>query len=157
MSAVGVLVVSKGGVKNLQPVEKPGPPEIRREDGRLFMKNASMKFVANVMASPIGNMPLEKVADDTDIQGQFDLMLDFKDFDAKDPQFRGYREMRDRGGALRFGACRGTFVGPNRNGGKSSTLGRLKCWGTRTVYRSKILIPCLPKARREERMIVDWQ
>jgi uncharacterized protein (TIGR03435 family) len=52
-------------------------------------------FLANVMASPLANMPLEKVIDDTGIKGQFDLSLDFMGFDDKDPEFRDYREMRN--------------------------------------------------------------
>lgn len=94
-SLVGVLGVGKSGVKNLRAVEHPGQPEIRREDGRLYLKNATMRFVASVMASPLGRMPLETVVNDTGLEGQFDLTLDFNDFNPSDPQFRDYREMRD--------------------------------------------------------------
>ncbi len=59
------------------------------------MKNVPMTSVANAMASPMGNMPLEKVTDETGLQGQFDLTLDFANFDPKDLQFQSYREMRD--------------------------------------------------------------
>ncbi len=94
-SLVGVLAVGKGGVKNLRAVEQPAQPEILREDGKLYLKNAPMRFVASVMASPLGNMPLEAVVNETGLEGQYDLTLEFKDFNPRDPQFRDYREMRD--------------------------------------------------------------
>jgi uncharacterized protein (TIGR03435 family) len=94
ISSVGVLVASKGGVKNLRAGETQGKLEIRREVGILYMKNATMVNVANVMASPLANMPIEKVIDDTGVSGTYDLALDFRDFDTKDPEFHSYSEMR---------------------------------------------------------------
>ena len=94
-SPVGVLAVGKSGIKNLRPVEQAGQPEVRREDGKLYLKNATMGRVAGVMASPLGNMPVETVVNETGLEGQYDLTLDFKDFNPRDPQFRDYREVRD--------------------------------------------------------------
>lgn len=94
VSPVGVLVVSKGGQKKLLATEPQGQLEIRREAGTLYLKNATMGNVAGLMASPLGNMPMEKVIDDTALQGRYSLTLDFKDFNPTDPQFRDYSEMR---------------------------------------------------------------
>jgi uncharacterized protein (TIGR03435 family) len=94
MSSVGVLAASKGGVKNLHAGEPERRLEIRREAGILYMRNATMVNVANVMASPLGNMPMEKVIDDTGLSGKYDLTLDFRDFDPKDPEFQNGSKMR---------------------------------------------------------------
>jgi len=56
--------------------------------------NATMANLAGVMASPLGNMPMEKVIDETGLSEHYDLTLDFKDFNPKDPEFHNYIEMR---------------------------------------------------------------
>jgi uncharacterized protein (TIGR03435 family) len=95
-SPVGVLFVSKGGVKNLPPIASAGPPEMKREAGKLEFKNAPMSRVAAILRSPFGNMPLEPMADETGLSGVYDLTLDLRSFDPKAPEFAGkYQEMRD--------------------------------------------------------------
>jgi uncharacterized protein (TIGR03435 family) len=94
-SQVGVLLVGKGGVKNLNAVENADAMELKRTDGRLELKNVSMARLASAMGSPLGNMPLEKVIDGTGIAGMYDVTLDLKNFDPRDPAFGSYGEMRD--------------------------------------------------------------
>ncbi|MBV8844528.1 MAG: TIGR03435 family protein [Bryobacterales bacterium] len=92
---VGVLVVFKTGVKNLHPIDNPGPVQISRVDGKLEIKNAPMSRVAGVLGSPLGIMPLEKTIDETGLSGAYDITLDFRNFDPKDPEFAGnYQAMR---------------------------------------------------------------
>jgi uncharacterized protein (TIGR03435 family) len=94
-SLVGVLVVSKSGIKNLQPIDNPGPFQMKRVDGKLEIRNASMSNVAGVLGSPLGNMPLENTVDQTGLSGVYDITLDLRNFDPKDPEFAGkYLEMR---------------------------------------------------------------
>jgi uncharacterized protein (TIGR03435 family) len=93
-SQVGVLVVGKGGVKNLNAVENAGAMELKRTDGRLELKNVSMARLAGILGSPLGNMPLEKVIDGTGLAGMYDVTLDLKNFDPRDPSFGNYGEMR---------------------------------------------------------------
>jgi uncharacterized protein (TIGR03435 family) len=95
-SLVGALVVGKNGTRNLPPVEPAGPMEVKRVDGKLLLKNTPMSRLAGVLGSPLGNMPLEKVIDQTGLPGSYDLTLDLKNFDPQDPGFNGnYLEMRD--------------------------------------------------------------
>jgi uncharacterized protein (TIGR03435 family) len=95
ISPIGVLVVGKNGTKNLPTIEGTGPMEIKRANGKLFLTNAPMSRVAGVLGSPLGNMPLENVIDETGLTGLYDLTLDLRDFDPKDREFRSYTEMRD--------------------------------------------------------------
>jgi len=94
LSPVRALVVGKNGIKNLRTVENGDPVEVRRIDGRLEVKNAPMSRIAGVLGSPFGNMPLEKVVDDTGLSGLYDITLNLKDFDPKDAAFASYDEMR---------------------------------------------------------------
>jgi uncharacterized protein (TIGR03435 family) len=97
---VAVLVIGKSGTKNLPAVEGAGPFSIQRVDGVLRVRNAPMSSIANVLASPFGNIPREKVLDQTGLSGLFDITLSLKDFDPKDFDPRdaafggGYPEMR---------------------------------------------------------------
>jgi uncharacterized protein (TIGR03435 family) len=92
---VAVLVVGKAGTKNLQAVQGSGSFSLQRTAGILRVKNAPMSRIAGILGSPFGNMPLEKVLDQTKLNGLFDITLDLNDFDPKDPSFGGsYREMR---------------------------------------------------------------
>jgi uncharacterized protein (TIGR03435 family) len=68
--------------------------ELKRTDGKLELKNVSMARLAGVLGSPLGNMPLEKVIDGTGLEGMYDVTLDLKNFDPKDPAFGNYGEMR---------------------------------------------------------------
>jgi uncharacterized protein (TIGR03435 family) len=93
---VAVLVVGKNGIKNLRPAEGGGAFSLQRVDGVLRVNNAPMTSIANVLASPFGNMPRERVLDQTGLSGLFDITLSLKDFDPKDAAFGGsYREMRN--------------------------------------------------------------
>jgi uncharacterized protein (TIGR03435 family) len=93
-SQVGVLVVGKGGVKNLNAVENAGAMELKRTEGKLELKKVSMARLAGVLGSPLGNMPLEKMVDETGLKGSYDMTLDLKNFDPRDPGFGNYGEMR---------------------------------------------------------------
>jgi uncharacterized protein (TIGR03435 family) len=92
---VAVLVVGKNGTKNLPTVEGAGAFSLQRVNGVLRVRNAPMSSIANVLASPFGNMPREKVLDQTGLSGLFDISLNLKDFDPRDGAFGGsYQEMR---------------------------------------------------------------
>jgi uncharacterized protein (TIGR03435 family) len=54
-----------------------------------------MAATANVLGSPYGNAPMERVIDQTGLSGKFDLTVSLRGFDPKDPTFEGkYSEMR---------------------------------------------------------------
>ena len=89
---VGVLIVGKNGVKNLRPVQSDSPTEVKRVDGRLEMTNAPMSRVASVLGSPFGNMPLEKMADETGLAGRYDISVDLRGFNPR--EFERYEDMR---------------------------------------------------------------
>ena len=93
---IGVLAVGKNGIKNLTPVEATGPMEIKRLNGKVEVKHAPLSGIASVLASPFGNMPLERVVDETGLGGRYDITLNLSGFDARDPMFAGdYQTMRD--------------------------------------------------------------
>jgi len=80
-----VLVVGKSGAKF----------EIQRGNGALVVKNTSMASLANILGSPLGGMPVERVMDQTGLSGLYDIKLDLRGFDRNDPAFGGsYQEMR---------------------------------------------------------------
>jgi uncharacterized protein (TIGR03435 family) len=90
-----VLVLAKGGTKGLDPTEDGGKFEVQRANGILTIKNASMASIANLLGSPLGNMPLERVIDQTGLPGLYNIALDLRHFDRTDPAFAGnYPEMR---------------------------------------------------------------
>jgi uncharacterized protein (TIGR03435 family) len=93
---IGVLAVGKNGTRNLAPVEGNEPMEIKREDGKVKLKNAPMSGVASVLASPFGNMPLERVVNETELGGRYNITLDLRESNPRDPIFAGdYQGMRD--------------------------------------------------------------
>jgi uncharacterized protein (TIGR03435 family) len=90
---VGVLAVGKNGIRDLAAIEETGPGEIKRENGKLELKNLPMSRVASALGSPFGNMPLERVVDETGLTGRYNITLDLREFD---PAFAGdYQGMRD--------------------------------------------------------------
>ncbi len=95
-SPITALMAAKNGIKNLPTGDSTLPMEIKRLDGKLELRNAPMSRIAGVLGSPFGNMPLEKVVDETGLNGVYDVTLDLKNFDPKEPEFEGrYQEMRD--------------------------------------------------------------
>lgn len=92
---VAVLMVGKGGAKNLLPVHSGDPPQYETGNGKLVVKNASMEQFGYYL----GNSPpfgvREKVLDQTALAGSFDITVNIKDFDVNDPIFGGdFEEMR---------------------------------------------------------------
>jgi uncharacterized protein (TIGR03435 family) len=93
-TATGVLVKGKGGPKNLSPVQGGELFQVNRTGGIVELKNASMANLVDILRSPLGNMPMEPVVDQTGLVGRYDLTIDLRGFDPRDPSLGGYEEMR---------------------------------------------------------------
>ena len=93
-TATEVLVTGKNGPKNLPAIQGNEPFEVKRTGGLVELKNASMANVAGILRSPYGNMPMQPVVDQTGLTGRYNLTLDLRDFDPRDPSLGGYQEMR---------------------------------------------------------------
>ena len=92
---VAVLVASKSGPRNLNSILSAGATSHEMVDGRLVLKNVSMPRFAVFLGNSPPNGVNEKVLDQTELQGSFDISLDVKNFDVTDAAFGGnYEDMR---------------------------------------------------------------
>jgi uncharacterized protein (TIGR03435 family) len=92
---VVVLIVAKGGPKNLQRADAGDPPKYETAGSKLVFQGSMSGF-----AAVLGNSPpygvREQVVDQTGITGPFNLSLNVGDFDVNDPVFDGkYEEMQN--------------------------------------------------------------
>jgi len=90
---VVVLIVAKGGPKNLRRAEAGDPPKYETTGSKLVFQGSMSSFAAVLGNSP-PNGVREQVVDQTGITGLFNLALNVGDFDVNDPVFGGkYEEM----------------------------------------------------------------
>lgn len=89
-----VLIVAKGGAKNLRRAEASDPPKHETAGGKLVFQGTMSSFAHHLdNRAPYGVS--ERVVDQTGITGSFNLTLNVGDFDVNDPVFGGnYEEMK---------------------------------------------------------------
>jgi uncharacterized protein (TIGR03435 family) len=93
-TATGVLEKARGGPKSLAPAQGNEVFQFKRIGGVVQLKNASMANLVSILRSPLGNMPMEPVVDQTGLAGRYDMTIDLSGFDPKDSSLGGYQEMR---------------------------------------------------------------